>query len=256
MSATITFVDSPKINSITPDYGLYGAPFMIDGSGLQHVTGVQFQNMFQDILPATHTVMSDTQISGAVPMVDGTLGYHKVIVQNGAGNDGLCCFRPIVPVQLQVTRRLIQYRYRQITDRYGINSSITNTPNKYQGHEVENIVVQPMSSSNTLEITCEISLESSYWGGAVVALFKGNETYPVKVWDFALLGEGMGTIAKLTYLVEASSTDSQTWRVRVGKSENSYATIYINRTLTHSVPFMGYTSSFISIKEIEGIGII
>tara|TARA_R100000808_G_C2150819_1_gene159676 strand:- start:1191 stop:1991 length:801 start_codon:yes stop_codon:yes gene_type:complete len=258
MSNTITFINSPQASGITPEAGYNGITFSINGQNLSDVTGMSFMSMFQDEYPANFSVVSDTQITGVVPLLDGTLGPHKVIARNEVGKSELCCFHPYIvassstPVAFNSQRRFIKYAYKQINDRYGINSTINDTPSQTQGFEVMQIKTKAEHPHNVFEITCELSLQSDFWGAAVIALFKDDEQIPQKVWNYQLLGADMGQVARLTYLVDSvGDVVDHTWRIRVGKTHTSYPSIYMNRGPSSLFPYYGKTSSFMAISEIE-----
>ena len=56
---------------------------------------------------------------------------------------------------------------------------------------------------------------------------------------------------ELGYVMDAGGTATQTWRVRVGRAENTYPIIYVNRNSETSVPYGGAASSWMSITEVQ-----
>ena len=141
--------------------------------------------------------------------------------------------------------------FQAMPDFLGTIAEISDTPTNTQGFEILDLSYTPVSPSTKLIVQCQLSLQSNFWGSAVIALFKDSETTPRKVWNYSLLGMNMGQVAKMGYLVESTSMSSQTWRVRVGRAENTYPTIYINRNSQSSTPYGGATSSWMSITEID-----
>ena len=66
------------------------------------------------------------------------------------------------------------------------------------------------------------------------------------------MGINFGQVAKLGIVEDSSSLSPQVWRVRVGRTHNTYPTIYINRSVESATPYGGATSSWMSITEIDG----
>ena len=255
MSNSIQFISLPSGSSIEPSYGLTNTDFTISGQNLTDATGVLFVDKFQNEVSSNFAAQSSTIITGKVPLVDHTLGKHEVRVQNELGHTKLY-FDPFTPVQTVSPRRLIQHKVTTITDHLGINSQISDTaPNNTQGYEVASTTVNAIHSSSALIISCELSLENDFWGAAVVALYKGSETTPRRVWNYGLIGPQMGQMAVLTYIDTAGTTDHQTWRVRLGTSSNSFSTVYLNRSFTSTNPYgIDVSRSYMTITEIEAEG--
>lgn len=85
----------------------------------------------------------------------------------------------------------------------------------------------------------------------MIALFKGNETTPRKVWNYVLLGTNFGQVAKLGYVADSENLSPQTWRVRLGRAEGTLPIIYVNRNAATSTPYGGNTNSWAMITEID-----
>ena len=257
MGTSINFIRPPTGDSISPNVGHNGTIFTLGGPSLGDVTGVHFMNMFEDQYPATFGVVDNTKITGQVPLLDGTLGPYKVNLTNEVGKDDICCFYPYItasatmPIIFNSQRNFVKYTYKQIDDKYGINAAIDNAPNKTQGYEVVSVTEQLENPNNLLEIKCELSLQSAFWGAAVLALFKDDETIPLKVWNYSLLGQDMGQIARFTYLDSPGNMEEHRYRIRLGRTHTSYAAVYMNRGVNESHPYYGKTSSYMSISEIE-----
>ena len=183
MSSNIQFISLPSGGSINPSYGLLNDSFEVNGQNLTQATGVLFVDKFQNEIASTFSAASDTVINGNVPLLDASLGRHEVRVQNELGYTKLY-FDPLVPAQTAEPRRLIGHTVTDITDHLGINSAIpTVSPNNTHGYEIATTSVSAIHPSSTFIISCELSLENDFWGAAVVALFKDNETSPRRVCD-------------------------------------------------------------------------
>ena len=253
----IQFIQPPTGETITPSVGYNGIDFTLTGPSLKDVTGVHFMNMFEDQYVASHGVVSNTQITGQVPLIDGTLGPYKIRLTNEVGQDDICCFYPYItasastPIIFNSQRNFVKYTYKQIDDKYGVNAAIGNTPSNTEGYEVIAITEQLEHPSNLLEIKCELSLQSDFWGAAVLALFKDSEVIPLKVWNYSLLGLNMGQIARFTYLDSPGDMSEHRYRIRLGRTHTSYSAIYMNRDMATSHPYYGKTSSYMTISEIE-----
>ena len=90
----------------------------------------------------------------------------------------------------------------------------------------------------------------------MVGLFKDSETTPRRVWNYGLIGPQMGQMAVLSFVATAGTTDSQTWRLRLGKSETSFATVYLNRNSTNTNPYgLDIARSYMTVTEIEAQGV-
>ena len=256
MSSNIQFISLPSGSSITPSYGLPTNAFEIAGTNLDQGTGVLFVDKFQNEIAANFTSVSDVKITGNVPLIDSTLGKHEVRVQNELGYSKLY-FDPLVPALAAEPRRLIQHTVQDITDHLGINAGISQTaPNNTQGYEIATTTVSAIHSSSSLIVSCELSLENDFWGAAVVALFKDSETTPRRVWNFGLIGPTMGQMATLSYVVTAGTTSNQTWRIRLGRSDSSFSTVYLNRNSTNANPYgLDISRSYMTVTEIEAQGI-
>jgi len=256
MSANIQFISLPSGTSITPSYGLLNDPFVIEGENLHLATGVLFVDKFQNETSSTFTVASPTKINGNIPLIDSSLGRHEVRVQNELGYTKLY-FDPLVPSLAAEPRRLIDYAVTDITDHLGINAGISESaPNNTQGYEIATTTVSAIHPSSAFVISCELSLENDFWGSAVVGLFKDSETTPRRVWNYGLIGPQMGQMAVLSYVTTAGTTSNQTWRIRLGRSTNSYSTVYLNRNSTNANPYgTDISRSYMTITEIEAQGI-
>ena len=202
------------------------------------------------------TAASPTVINGSVPLLDSSLGRHEVRVQNELGY-GKLYFDPVTPALTAEPRRLIGHTVTDITDHLGINSAIpTTSPNNTQGYEIATTSVSAIHASSTFIVSCELSLENDFWGAAVVALYKDLETTPRRVWNYALIGPQMGQMAVLSFVVTAGTTDSQTWRIRLGRAESSLSTVYLNRNSTETNPYgLDIARSYMTVTEIEAEGI-
>ena len=87
-------------------------------------------------------------------------------------------------------------------------------------------------------------------------MFKDSETSPRRVWNYGLIGPTMGQMATLSYVVTAGSTTNQTWRLRLGKTSSSFATVYLNRNLSNTNPYgLDVARSYMTITEIEAQGV-
>lgn len=256
MSSSIQFVSLPSGASISPSYGFLNDAFTITGQDLNSATGVLFVDKFQNEIEATFSAVDSSTIQGNVPLLDSSLGKHEVRVQNEFGYTKLY-FDPLVPVLSAEPRRLINHTVTDITDKLGINSSITESaPNNTQGYEIASTTVSAIHPSSTFIISCELSLENDFWGAAVVGLFKDSETTPRRVWNYGLIGPQMGQMAVLSFVATAGTTDSQTWRLRLGKSETSFATVYLNRNSTNTNPYgLDIARSYMTVTEIEAQGV-
>jgi hypothetical protein len=254
MSNQITFIKKPVITSISPQSGFSGTSFTIYGQNLEDVKSVFFVDPFEREISASFNVGyqgSSAVLFGKVPSVDGTTGQHMVRVRNEVGQDSFCCFVPYTPTFTSIPN-ISGDVTKQNDDRYAINSEISDTPSRIQGFEVISLSYIPQAGNHKLLIQAEVSVQSSFWGSAVVALFKNNEWTPRKVWNYSLLGINMGQVAKIGFVAQAEGLGSQTWRVRVGRAANTYPIIYINRNIQTSIPYGGAASTWMSITEIEG----
>ena len=66
----------------------------------------------------------------------------------------------------------------------------------------------------------------------------------------------MGQMAVLSFVVTAGTTDSQTWRIRLGRAESSLSTVYLNRNSTETNPYgLDIARSYMTVTEIEAEGI-
>jgi len=256
MSSSIQFISLPSGTSITPSYGLLNDPFVIDGQNLDHATGVMFVDKFQNEKAASFSAASAVKINGNVPLIDSTLGRHEVRVQNELGYTKLY-FDPLVPALAAEPRRLINHTVVDITDHLGINAGISESaPNNTQGYEIATTTVTAIHASSTFVISCELSLENDFWGAAVVGLFKNSESTPRRVWNYGLIGPTMGQMATLSYVAVAGTTSAQTWRVRLGRSESSFASVYLNRNSANANPYgLDIARSYMTITEIEAQGV-
>ena len=256
MSSNIQFISLPAGSSINPSYGLLNEPFVVSGQNLTQATGVLFVDKFQNEIASTFSAASDTTINGNVPLLDASLGKHEVRVQNELGYTKLY-FDPLVPAQTAEPRRLIGHTVTDKTDHLGINSAIpTVSPNNTHGYEIATTSVSAIHPSSTFIISCELSLENDFWGAAVVALFKDSETSPRRVWNYSLIGPQMGHMAVLSFVATAGTTSSQTWRVRLGRSDSSLSTVYLNRNSTQTNPYgLDVARSYMTVTEIEAQGI-
>ena len=257
MNSTVTFINKPQITALSPSVGFAGNAFTIQGHNLEDVETVYFIDSFGKSYQATfntYTIVgesSDTvNITGTIPNIDTTLGEYVVRVQNSLGFDDHCCFSPYQATQTNV-QNISGDDAKQVSDKITINAEISDTPTNTEGFEVLDLSYQPAKIGNKLIIQCEMSLQSNFWGSAVVALFKDNETSPSKVWNYALLGLNFGQIAKLSYVADIDNLNSQTWRVRIGRAAGTYPLIYLNRNSQSSTPYGGATSSWIAITEID-----
>ena len=251
---SITFIKKPEISTFYPPNGHGGVSFIMTGENLEDVEHVYFIDAFEGKTETPFNKSLDsngkTKLTGIVPILDGTLGVHVIRAENALGYSDKCCFVPLVSTQTSIAN-ISGDDARQIDDKYAINAEISDTPTNTQGFEILDLSYTPVSPSTKLIVQCQLSLQSNFWGSAVIALFKDSETTPRKVWNYSLLGMNMGQVAKMGYLVESTSMSSQTWRVRVGRAENTYPTIYINRNSQSSTPYGGATSSWMSITEID-----
>jgi len=250
----IEFIEEPKTTSFSPSVGLTGNSFVIGGDNMIDVKNVYFVDVFQKKIEVSFTNYTTPQgavvLLGVVPVLDGTLGKYIVRVENSLGYHDFCCFEHYVGTQTLI-RNISGDDTEQIDDKYSINSEISNSPTNTQGFEIIRLAYSPIGPSNKIIIQAEISLQSSYWGSAVMALFKNNETTPRKVWNYALMGLNFGQIAKIGFVADAQSTSAQTWKLRVGRAAGTYPIIYVNRDSSTSLPYGGATSSWMSITEID-----
>tara|TARA_Y100001937_G_scaffold100427_1_gene137491 strand:+ start:374 stop:1141 length:768 start_codon:yes stop_codon:yes gene_type:complete len=254
MSNQIHFIKKPIVTGISPSIGFTGNSFVINGVHLHDASNVYFVDVFgnkTEVNFSKQTTPQGTQIiSGTIPALDGTLGKYLVRVENSLGFDDFCCFEHYVSTQTLI-RNISGDDTKQTSDRLSINSEISASPTNTQGFEVLNLTYNPVGPTNKLLVQAEISLQSSYWGSAVVALFKDSETTPKKVWNYSLLGLNFGQIAKIGYVAEANSTNQQKWRVRVGRAAGTFPIIYVNRDSSTNLPYGGAASSWMSITEID-----
>ena len=197
-----------------------------------------------------HTQYGNTVLTGYVPNIDNTTGQHLIRVENESGSGEFCCFSPFTTTQTNIPN-ISGDVTEQTDDKLAINSVISNDITNTQGFEVLSINYSPRMGNNKLLIQCELSIQSNFFGAAVVALFKDNETVPRKVWNYSLMGLNFGQIGKLGYVAPAIGTASQTWKVRLGRPDNTYATVYLNRNAQTGQPYGGATSSWMSITEIQ-----
>lgn len=251
MHDILTFIHKPEITSFSPTVGFSGTAFMIQGNNLVDVEGVDFIDAFGNVYQASFSYNSINQIiNGSVPNIDTTLGEYVVRVKNSLGHSDWCCFTPYQATQTNITN-ISGDDAKQTSDKITVNAEINDTPDSSQGFEVMHLSYDPARIGNKLIIQCELSLQSSFWGSAVVALFKDNETTPAKVWNYALLGLNFGQIAKLSYVADINTLTAQTWRVRIGRAAGTYPLIYLNRNSQTATPYGGSTSSWIAITEID-----
>jgi len=255
MSNAITFIKKPVVETFYPPNGLGGIGFIITGQNLEDAEHVYFIDAFENKVEVPFNKVLEqsgaTKLTGIVPVLDGTLGVRMVRVENSVGYSDKCCFSPLVSTQTSIAN-ISGDDVIQIDDKYAINAEISDTPTNTQGFEVLTLTYTPVSPSTKLVIESHLSLQSNFWGSAVVALFKNNEATPKKVWSYALMGINFGQVAKLGVIEDSSSLTPQTWRVRVGRTHNTYPTIYINRSVESATPYGGATSSWMSITEIDG----
>jgi len=63
-------------------------------------------------------------------------------------------------------------------------------------------------------------------------------------------------MATLSYVVTAGTTSNQTWRIRLGRSDSSFSTVYLNRNSTNANPYgLDISRSYMTVTEIEAQGI-
>jgi hypothetical protein len=254
MSNQITFIKKPIITSFGPTVGFTGNSFIIYGENLEDTERVYFIDAFEQKKEVGFNKSTTAQgtpiLTGTIPVLDGTLGKYIVRAENSLGFDDFCCFEHYVSTQTLI-RHISGDDTKQTNDRLSINSEISASPTNAQGFEVLNLSYNPVGPTNKLLIQAELSLQSNYWGSAVVALFKDSETTPKKVWNYSLLGLNFGQIAKIGYVAEAESTSAQIWKVRVGRAAGTFPIIYVNRDSSTNLPYGGAASSWMSITEID-----
>ena len=247
------FIKSPSITDVSPKSGFVGTSFVITGENLEDVTKVFFIDAFERKTQASFnksTQYGNTVITGYVPSIDNTTGQHLIRVENESGTGDFCCFTPFTTTQTNIPN-ISGDVTTQNDDRFAINSVIDNAITSSQGFQVLSLSYSPRMGNNKLLIQCELSLQSSFFGGAVVALFKDNETTPKKVWNYMLMGLNLGQVARLGYVAPAVGTAQQTWKVKIGRPNNTYATVYYNRNSQTGSPYGGAASSWMSITEIQ-----
>ena len=255
MNNTVTIIDEPKATLLSPTVGFAGTAFTITGDNLEDVESVNFiEEILQTPYPATFTktILSggSTKLTGLVPNIDTTHEHYIVRVENSLGKSDFCCFSPYQATQTNV-QNISGDDVKQTSDRITVNAEISDTPSNEQGFQVLNLDYTPAKIGNKLIIQCELSLQSNFWGSAVVALFKDNETTPAKAWNYALLGLNFGQIAKLSYVADINSLGTQVWKVRIGRSAGTFPLIYLNRNSQNATPYAGAASSWIAITEID-----
>jgi hypothetical protein len=255
MSDSITFINKPVITTFSPYVGFTGNTFNISGENLLDVEHVYFIDVFGEKTEVTFStfenlVNNTIMLTGQVPMLDGTIGKYVVRVENALGYDDYCCFEHWVSTQTNI-QNISGDDITQIDDKYSINAEINNTPTNTQGFEIMSLSYDPIGPTNKIIIQAEVSLQSSFWGAGVLALFKNWETTPKKVWNYSLLGLNFGQVAKIGFVADAGSTNTQTWRLRVGRVAGTFPVIYINRNSNTSIPYSGATSSWMSVTEID-----
>lgn len=176
MSNVITFIQEPEISTFSPPGGFTGATFTITGNNLEDVEHVYFINAFEGKTEVPFQKIVDqydqTSLSGTVPAIDSTFGAHMVRVENAVGYSDKCCFSPLMSTQTSIAN-ISGDDVEQIDDKYAINAEINDTPTNTQGFEIINISYTPVSPSTKLVVQCELSLQSSFWGGCCDSPFQG-----------------------------------------------------------------------------------
>jgi len=249
----ITFIKKPIINAFDPVLGLTGRSFTVFGANLEDTESLYFVDVFGKKTQVNFSKTGEppsAMLSGTIPVLDGTIGKYLVRAENSLGYSDFCCFQHHVTTQTNIVN-ISGDDTKQVDDKYSINSTISHAPTSTEGFEILNLSYSPVGPSNKLIIQAEVSLQSSFWGSAVLALFKNYETSPKKVWNYSLLGLNFGQVAKIGYVDDAETTISQTWRLRVGRALGTHPIIYVNRDSNTSQPYDGATSSWMSITEID-----
>ncbi len=251
--SNITFIKKPIVSGFSPLLGLTSTTFTVFGSYLEDAESLYFVDVFgkkTQVSFSKNGTAPNTTLTGSIPVLDGTIGKYLVRVENSLGHSDFCCFQHHVSTQTNIVN-ISGDDTKQINDKYSINSAISHTPTNTEGFEILNLNYIPVGPSNKLVVQAEVSLQSSFWGSAVLALFKNSETTPKKVWNYSLLGLNFGQVAKIGYVADAESTNTQTWRLRVGRASGTLPVIYVNRDSNTSQPYNGATSSWMSITEID-----
>ena len=250
---TITFISDVSDVSISPTYGFVGIDFTIAGLNLEDATYLYFVDSFENEIQSAFTKVGtgeNTTLQGKIPLLDGTKGVCRIKVGNSLGFTMGNYFEPWVASQTDIPN-LSGDVTAQSTDRLAINSVISNTPNSNEGFQILSLGYTPVRPDHKLLIQSEVCLQSSFWGSAVLALYKDDLTTPQKVWNYGLMGYNLGQVAKLSLVVSAGYGGQQVWKLRVGRTPNTFPIIYINRDSNTATPYYGTPSSWMSITEIE-----
>ncbi len=256
MDNVVTFIQEAKITSFSPQVGFAGDPFEIQGENLEDVENIYFINSFEDKYQASFNIVTPDQnpakIMGNIPNIDSSIGDYKIRIENSLGYNDWGFFKPYLSVQTNL-QNISGDDTTQMYDKLATTSEISSSPTSSEGIQIMSLSYKPVMGGNKLVVQCELSLQSNFWGSAVVALFKDNETTPSKVWNYGLQGLNFGQIAKLTYIADASTVATQTWKVRVGRPTGTYNTVYVNMNSVSSNPYGSglETSSWLGITEID-----
>ena len=250
----LTFIDEPSITTFTPSVGFAGTQFTIQGDNLEDaetiyfieaITNVSYFATFQKIDSGGSTV-----IQGTVPDIDSTKRDYIVRIENSLGSHDWCCFSPYQATRTNISN-ISGDDSKQVFDKLTINAEISDAPTNTQGFQVLDLDYKPAKIGNKLLVQCELSLQSNFWGSAVVALFKDSEAFPRKAWNFGLQGLNFGQVAKLTYVADIDTLSTQYWKVRIGRAAGTYPLIYLNRNSQTFNAYNGNTSSVMVITEID-----
>ena len=251
MSNSLQILKPIEIFGFSPQSGASGQLFLVSGRNLIDVASVSFKDPFEKSIPvesfSTYFNGSDYGISGIIPNLHPSKGIYEIVVENETYNDSHCCF--YTPMSGGLAEGVKNY-YKQFSDRIFLNSIVQPTGvTNAQGFEVKNITFTPCRAESVVRIDCELNLYASSFAGAVICLYKNSETTPRRVWSQFLYDSSAGTVFKFTYTTSGTAVAPQTWRIRLGRTPDYAASIYLNRNVSYPTLYGTAAISSINITE-------
>lgn len=252
MENLIQIVRPLEISGFSPSFGTSGEYILISGKNLEDTYSLSFVDPLGNGTPAAFTTYFDNEnlsynLSGIIPNLHPSKGFYEISVENVANKSSFCCFYQPLSGGLAEGAKL---HSKQFSDRISLNSIITPTgTNNSQGFEIKNITFTPVKPESFIRIDCELNLYSSSSAGAVAALYKDSEILPRKAWNQFLYDSSAGTVFKFSYVTLAGGTAPQTWRIRLGRTPNYSANIYLNRNSIYPTLYGPAALSSLSVTE-------
>lgn len=197
--------------------------------------------------------MADTKLTGLTELTSVALDdWVYVVDKSDTTDDAEGSSRKVsVPNLIKPVNKLIQRVYTSFSSDYSTTGTIPydNTiPQNTEGTELGTLSITPTSTNNYLKVSAFFPMVGNNTAALnVVSLFKDSGANALQTCSIISTNAQNDALSiQMTYIEQASSTSSQTWKLRYGAN---VGTMYLNRAGLYTLFGSSLPIIFFEIEE-------